>query len=134
MQRYTFFFKQPNFRENIFYYLKTLLTFIVDFSDSHNYKIKIIITRIMCINPFPIIAFNISIVVIYYVKNKVKKTLAHKLLYTSQLIAYITNLYHFTNSQQDYLAHLPYPYPEHNDSHNVKTNYSDSEKLLHNAK
>jgi len=24
--------------------------------------------------------------------------------------------------------------PEHNDSHNVKTNYSDSEKLLHNFK
>ena len=44
MQRYTFFFKQPNFRGNILYYLKTLLTFIVDFSDSHNYKIKIIIT------------------------------------------------------------------------------------------
>ena len=43
MQRYTFFFKQPNFRENIFYYLKTLLTFIVDFSDAHNHEIKIII-------------------------------------------------------------------------------------------
>ena len=42
MQRYTFFFKQPNFRGNIFYYLKTLLTFIVDFSDVHNHEIKII--------------------------------------------------------------------------------------------
>ena len=98
MQRYTFFFKQPNFRENIFYYLKTLLTFIVDFSDVHNHEIKIIITRIIRINPFPIIAFNIFIVVIYYVKNKVKKTLAHKLLHTIQHLAYITNLYHFTNS------------------------------------
>ena len=98
MQRYTFFFKQPNFRENIFYYLKTLLTFIVDFSNEHNYKIKIIIIRIMCINPFDIIAFNIFIVVIYYVKNKVKKTLAYKLLHTSQHLAYISNLYHFTNS------------------------------------
>lgn len=98
MQRYTFFFKQPNFRGNIFYYLKTLLTFIVDFSNGHNYKIKIIIIWIMCINPFDIIAFNISIVVIYYVKNKVKKTLAHNLLHTSQHLAYITNLYHFTNS------------------------------------
>ena len=97
MQRYTFFFKQPNFRGNIFYYLKTLLTFIVDFSDVHN-EIKIIIIRIMRINPFPIIAFNISTVVIYYVKNKVKKTLAHNLLHTSQHLAYITNLYHFTNS------------------------------------
>ena len=66
MQRYTFFLKQPNFWRNIFYYLKTLLTFIVDFSDVHNHEIKIIITRIMCINPFPIIAFNISIVVIYF--------------------------------------------------------------------
>ena len=66
MQRYTFFFKQPNFRGNIFYYLKTLLTFIVDFSDVHNHEIKIIIIRIMRINPFPIIAFNISIVVIYF--------------------------------------------------------------------
>ena len=66
MQRYTFFFKQPNFRENIFYYLKTLLTFIVDFSDVHNHEIKIIITRIIRINPFPIIAFNIFIVVIYF--------------------------------------------------------------------
>ena len=73
MQRYTFFLKQPNFRGNIFYYLKTLLTFIVDFSDVHNHEIKIIIIRIMRINPFPIIAFNIFIVVIYYVKNKVKK-------------------------------------------------------------
>ena len=98
MQRYTFFFKQPNFRGNIFYYLKTLLTFIVDFSDVHNHEIKIIIIQIMRINPFPIIAFNISIVVIYYVKNKVKKPLAHKLLHTSQHLAYITNLYHFTNS------------------------------------
>lgn len=98
MQRYTFFFKQPNFWRNIFYYLKTLLTFIVDFSDVHNHEIKIIIIRIMRINPFPIIAFNISIVVIYYVKNKVKKPLAHKLLHTSQHLAYITNLYHFTNS------------------------------------
>ena len=98
MQRYTFFFKQPNFRENIFYYLKTLLTFIVDFSDVHNHDIKIIITRIIRINPFPIIAFNISIVVIYYVKNKVKKTLAHNLLHTSQHLAYIINLYHSTNS------------------------------------
>ena len=44
MQRYTFFLKQPNFRGNIFYYLKTLLTFIVDFSDVHNHEIKIIIT------------------------------------------------------------------------------------------
>ena len=42
----------------------------------------------MRINPFDIIAFNISIVVIYYVKNKVKKTLAHKLLHTSQHLAY----------------------------------------------
>ena len=98
MQRYAFIFKPPNFWRNIFYYLKTLLTFIVDFSDGHNYKIKIIIMRIMCINPFDIIAFNISIVVIYYVKNKVKKTLAHKLLHTSQHLAYIINLYHFTNS------------------------------------
>lgn len=98
MQRYTFFLKQPNFWRNIFYYLKTLLTFIVDFSDSHNYKIKIIITRIMCINPFPIIAFNISIVVIYYVKNKVKKPLMHNILLASQHLAYITNLYHSTNS------------------------------------
>lgn len=98
MQRYTFFFKQPNFRRNIFYYLKTLLTFIVDFSDVHNHEIKIIIIRIMRINPFPIIAFNISIIVIYYVKNKVKKTLAHNLLHTSQHLAYITNLFHFTNS------------------------------------
>ena len=39
--------------------------------------------RIMCINPFPIIAFNISIVVIYYVKNKVKKPLAHNILLAS---------------------------------------------------
>ena len=83
MQRYTFFFKQPNFWRNIFYYLKTLLTFIVDFSNEHNYKIKIIIIWIMCINPFPIIAFNISIVVIYYVKNKVKKPLAHNILLAS---------------------------------------------------
>ena len=98
MQRYAFIFKQPNFWRNIFYYLKTLLTFIVDFSNGHNYKIKIIIIRIMCINPFDIIAFNISIVVIYYIKNKVKKTLAHNLLHTSQHLAYITNLYHFTNS------------------------------------
>jgi len=52
----------------------------------------------MCINPFDIIAFNIFIVVIYYVKNKVKKTLVHNLLHTSQHLAYITNLYHFTNS------------------------------------
>ena len=81
-----------------FLLLKTLLTFIVDFSDSHNYKIKIIITRIIRINPFPIIAFNISIVVIYYVKNKVKKPLVHKLLHESQHLAYITNLYHSTNS------------------------------------
>jgi len=66
MQRYTFFFKQPNFWRNIFYYLKTLLTFIVDFSDVNNHEIKIIITRIIRINPFPIIAFNISIVVIYF--------------------------------------------------------------------
>ena len=134
MQRYTFFLKQPNFWGNIFYYLKTLLTFIVDFLNGHNYKIKIIIIRIMCINPFDIIAFNIFIVVIYYVKNKVKKPLTHNILHTSQHLAYITNHYHFTNSQQDYLAHLPYPYPEHNDSHNVKTNYSGSEKLLHNSK
>ncbi len=98
MQRYTFFLKQPNFWRNIFYYLKTLLTFIVDFSDVHNHEIKIIITRIMCINPFPIIAFNISIVVIYYVKNKVKKLLVHQLLHASQHLAYITNLYHSTNS------------------------------------
>lgn len=98
MQRYAFFLKQPNFWRNIFYYLKTLLTFIVDFLNGHNYKIKIIIIRIMRINPFDIIAFNISIVVIYYVKNKVKKTLAHNLLHTSQHLAYITNLYHFTNS------------------------------------
>ncbi len=97
MQRYAFIFKQPNFWRNIFYYLKTLLTFIVDFSDSHNYKIKIIITRIIRINPFPIIAFNISIVVIYYVKNKVKKPLAHKLLHARQNLAYITNLSHSTN-------------------------------------
>ena len=81
-----------------FLLLKTLLTFIVDFSDSHNYKIKIIIIWIMCINPFDIIAFNISIVVIYYVKNKVKKPLVHKLLHESQHLAYITNLYHSTNS------------------------------------
>ena len=98
MQRYTFFLKQPNFWRNIFYYLKTLLTFIVDFSDVHNNKIKIIIIWIMRINPFDIIAFNIFIVVIYYVKNKVKKTLAHNLLHTSQHLAYITNLYHSTNS------------------------------------
>ena len=98
MQRYTFFFKQPNFWRNIFYYLKTLLTFIVDFSDSHNYKIKIIITRIIRINPFSIIAFNISIVVIYYVKNKVKKPLAHNILHASQHLTYITNLYPSTNS------------------------------------
>ena len=98
MQRYTFFFKQPNFRENIFYYLKTLLTFIVDFSDVHNHEIKIIITRIIRIIPFPIIAFNISIVVIYYVKNKVKKPLAHNILHASQHLTYITNLYHSTNS------------------------------------
>ena len=52
----------------------------------------------MCINPFDIIAFNISIVVIYYVKNKVKKPLVHKLLHESQHLAYITNLYHSTNS------------------------------------
>ena len=83
MQRYTFFFKQPNFRENIFYYLKTLLTFIVDFSDVHNPEIKIIIIWIMRINPFPIIAFNISIVVIYYAKNKVKKPLTHNILHAS---------------------------------------------------
>ena len=51
----------------------------------------------MCINPFDIIAFNISIVVIYYVKNKVKKTLAYNLLHASQHLAYITNLYHSTN-------------------------------------
>lgn len=82
MQRYTFFLKQPNFRGNIFYYLKTLLTFIVDFSDVHNHEIKIII-RIMRINPFSIIAFNISIVVIYYVKNKVKKPLTHNILHAS---------------------------------------------------
>ena len=98
MQRYAFIFKQPNFWRNIFYYLKTLLTFIVDFSDVHIHEIKIIIIRIMCINPFNIIAFNISIVVIYYVKNKVKKTLTHKLLHTSRHLAYIINLYHFTNS------------------------------------
>ncbi len=98
MQRYTFFFKQPNFWGNIFYYLKTLLTFIVNFSDVHNHDIKIIITRIIRINPFPIIAFNISIVVIYYVKNKVKKPLTHNILHTSQHLAYITKLYHFTNS------------------------------------
>ena len=83
MQRYTFIFKQPNFWRNIFYYLKPLLTFIVDFSDVHNYEIKIIITRIMCINPVDIIAFNISIVVIYYVKNKVKKPLVHNNLHAS---------------------------------------------------
>jgi len=83
MQRYTFFFKQPNFRGNIFYYLKTLLTFIVDFSDVNNHEIKIIITRIIRINPFPIIAFKISIVVIYYVKNKVKKPLMHNILLAS---------------------------------------------------
>ena len=134
MQRYTFFLKQPNFWRNIFYYLKTLLTFIVDFSDVHNHEIKIIITRIMCINPFPIIAFNISIVVIYYVKNKVKKLLVHQLLHASQHLAYITNLYHSTNSQQDYLACLSYPYPQHRDSYNFKTNCSDSEKSLHNFK
>ena len=84
--------------EKYFYFLKTLLTFIVNFSDGHNYKIKIIIIRIICINPFDIIAFNISIVVIYYVKNKVKKHLAHDLLHTIQHLAYIINLYHFTNS------------------------------------
>ena len=71
------------FLEKYFLLLKTLLTFIVDFSDSHNYKINIIITRIIRINPFPIIAFNISIVVIYYVKNKVKKPLAHNTLLAS---------------------------------------------------
>ena len=120
MQRYAFFFKQPNFRENIFYYLKTLLTFIVDFSNVHNHEIKIIITRIIRINPFPIIAFNISIVVIYYVKNKVKKPLAHNILHASQHLAYITNLYHSTNSLQDYLACLPYPYLQHRDSYNFK--------------
>ena len=83
MQRYAFIFKQPNFWRNIFYYLKTLLTFIVDFLNGHNYKIKIIIIRIMRINPFPIIAFNISIVVIYYVKNKVKKPLTHNIFHAS---------------------------------------------------
>ena len=98
MQRYTFFLKLPNFWRNIFYYLKTLLTFIVDFSDVHNHEIKIIIIRIMRINPFPIIAFKISIVVIYYVKNKVKKPLAHNILHASQHLTYITNLYHSTNS------------------------------------
>ncbi len=98
MQRYAFIFKPPNFWRNIFYYLKTLLTFIVDFSDVHIHEIKIIIIRIMCINPFPIIAFNISIVVIYYVKNKVKKLLVHQLLHASQHLAYITNLSHSTNS------------------------------------
>ena len=134
MQRYTFFFKQPNFRENIFYYLKTLLTFIVDFSDIHNHEIKIIIIRIMRINPFPIIAFNISIVVIYYVKNKVKKPLTHNILHANQHLAYIINLYHSTNSQQDYLACLSHPYLQHRDSHNFKTNCSGSEKLLHNSK
>ena len=134
MQRYTFFFKQPNFRGNIFYYLKTLLTFIVDFSDIHNHEIKIIIIRIMCINPFDIIAFNISIVVIYYVKNKVKKPLTHNILHASQHLAYITNLYHSTNSQQDYLACLSYPYLQHRDSHNFNPNNSGSEKLLHNFK
>lgn len=86
------------FLEKYFLLLKTLLTFIVDFSDVHNYKIKIIITRIMCINPFPIIAFNITIVVIYYVKNKVKKPLTHNILHASQHLACITNLYHSTNS------------------------------------
>ena len=70
-------------KTHIFYYLKTLLTFIVDFSDVNNYEIKIIITRIIRINPFPIIAFNISIVVIYYVKNKVKKPLMHNILLAS---------------------------------------------------
>jgi len=134
MQRYTFFLKQPNFWRNIFYYLKTLLTFIVDFSDGHNYKIKIIIIRIMCINPFDIIAFNISIVVIYYVKNKVKKILVHQLLHASQHLAYITNLYRSTNLWQDYLAHLPYSYLQHRDSYNFKTNCSDFEKSLHNFK
>ena len=133
MQRYTFFFKQPNFRGNIFYYLKTLLTFIVDFSDVHNHEIKIIIIRIMRINPFPIKAFNISIVVIYYVKNKVKKPLTHNILHANQHLAYITNLYHFTNSQQDYLAHLILT-PKHRDSHNFNPNCSGSEKLLHNSK
>ena len=121
-------------KTHIFYYLKTLLTFIVDFSDVNNYEIKIIITRIIRINPFPIIAFNISIVVIYYVKNKVKKPLMHNILLASQHLAYITNLYHSTNSQQDYLACLSYPYLQHRDSHNFKTNCSDSEKLLHNFK
>ena len=134
MQRYTFFLKQPNFWRNIFYYLKTLLTFIVDFSDVHNHKIKIIITRIIRINPFSIIAFNISIVVIYYVKNKVKKPLMHNILLASQHLAYITNLYHSTNSQQDYLACLSYPYLQYRDSHNLNPNNSDSEKLLHNFK
>ena len=42
-----------------------------------------IIIRIMRINPFPIIAFKISIVVIYYVKNKVKKPLTHNILHAS---------------------------------------------------
>ena len=98
MQRYTFFLKQPNFRGNIFYYLKTLLTFIVDFSDVHNHEIKIIIIRIMRINPFLIIAFNIFIVVIYYAKIKVKKPLTHNILHASQHLAYIINLYHSTNS------------------------------------
>ena len=83
MQRYTFFFKQPNFCGNIFYFLKTLLTFIVNFSDVHNHDIKIIITRIIRINPFDIIAFNIFIVVIYYAKNKVKKPLTHNILHAS---------------------------------------------------
>ena len=84
--------------EKYFLLLKTLLTFIVDFSDVHNHEIKIIITRIIRIIPFPIIAFNISIVVIYYVKNKVKKPLAHNILHASQHLTYITNLYHSTNS------------------------------------
>ena len=88
----------------------------------------------MCINPFDIIAFNISIVVIYYVKNKVKKTLAHKLLQTSQHLAYITNLYHLQTHSKIILLTFLILTPEHNDSHNVKTNYSDSEKLLHNFK
>ena len=43
MQRYAFIFKQPNFWGNIFYYLKTLLTFIVDFLNGHNIKLRLLL-------------------------------------------------------------------------------------------
>ena len=92
MQRYAFTFKPPNFWRNIFYYLKTLLTFIVDFSDVHNYKIKIIIIRIMCINPFDIIAFNISIVVIFFCVVMLGLTNVNILYYSFSTLYQMCNL------------------------------------------